>query len=141
MPKLGTRTEELIYAKVTVGDLQRSYDFYTRVVGLKPTDPAKAQETLAAAPGFREVGLNQSGSPRDPAVMLIHRAGVAPDRAAASMTWIVFKTPSVAAAIQRLKDAGAEIRNAATPHDDVVFGIGFDPDGYTVEFLETPMAD
>mgnify|MGYP000679763519 CR=1 FL=1 len=32
--QLGTKPEELVAAKITVGDLEKSYDFYTRLVGL-----------------------------------------------------------------------------------------------------------
>jgi catechol 2,3-dioxygenase-like lactoylglutathione lyase family enzyme len=137
---LGSKLEELITAKITVGDLQRSYDFYTRLVGLKPTDPEEAAAGLKSTADFVEIGLNPSGSRRDPALMLIRRKGDAPDKASAQRTWIAFKTPDVAAAVARIKAAGFEVRNEATPYQDLTFGIVHDPDGYTVEFLAERMA-
>jgi predicted enzyme related to lactoylglutathione lyase len=132
---LGSKLEELIIAKITVGDLQRSYDFYTRLVGLKPTDPEAAATGLKSTADFVEIGLNPSGSRRDPALMLIRREGDVPDKASAQRTWIAFKTADVAAAVARIEAAGFEVRNAATPYEDLTFGIVQDPDGYTVEFL------
>jgi len=132
---LGSKLEELITAKITVGDLQRSYDFYTGLVGLKPTDPELAEAGLKSTADFIEIGLNPSGSRRDPALMLIRRRGDVPDKASAQRTWIAFKTPDVAAAVARIKAAGFDVRNEATPYEDLTFGIVHDPDGYTVEFL------
>lgn len=132
---LGSKLEELITAKITVGDLQRSYDFYTGLVGLRPTDPDLAAAGLKSTADFVEIGLNQTGSRRDAALMLIRRKGDVPDKASAQRTWIAFKTPDVAAAVARIKAAGFEVRNEATPYEDLTFGIVHDPDGYTVEFL------
>ena len=133
--RLGTKPEELIAVKITVGDLEKSYDFYTRLVGLKPTDPEGAAAARASTADFVEVGLNPSGSRRDPAILLIRRKGDVPDRASARRTWVAFKTPDVAAAVSRIKAEGFEVRNEATPHGGLTFGIVYDPDGYTVEFL------
>jgi predicted enzyme related to lactoylglutathione lyase len=133
--QLGTKPEELISAKITVGDLEKSYDFYTRLVGLQPTDPDQAAAARASAADFVEVSLNHSGSRRDPALLLIRRKGDVPDKVSARRTWIAFKTPDVAAAVKRIAAEGYEVRNQATPHGGLIFGIVYDPDGYTVEFL------
>ena len=132
---LGSKLEEFITAKITVGDLQRSYDFYTDLVGLKPTDPEAAAAGLKSTADFVEIGLNPSGSRRDAALMLIRRKGDVPDKASAQRTWIAFKTSDVAATVARIKAAGFDVRNEATPYEDLTFGIVHDPDGYTVEFL------
>jgi predicted enzyme related to lactoylglutathione lyase len=141
MLRMGSRPEEFILTKITVGDLRRSFDFYTKVVGLKPTNPAVETEELASTAAFVELGLNQTGSRREPTLLLIRRAGVAPDREAAQMTWIGFKVRDVAAAVARVKAAGLPIVHEATDYEGARFGVGRDPDGYTVEFLQAEHAE
>jgi predicted enzyme related to lactoylglutathione lyase len=132
---LGSKPQELIITKITVSDLAKSLDFYTRVVGLKPTDPDEFEAARASSADFVEIGLNHAGSRSEAALMLIRRKGDTPTPESARRTWIAFKVPDVAAAIARVKAEGYEIRNEATPYEDLIFGIAQDPDGYTVEFL------
>jgi catechol 2,3-dioxygenase-like lactoylglutathione lyase family enzyme len=132
---LGSKPHELIITKITVGDLAKSLDFYTRIVGLKPTDPDKYEASRTSTADFVEIGLNHAGKRAEAALMLIRRKGDTPTRESARRTWVAFKAPDVAAAIARIKAEGYEIRNEATPHEDLIFGIAYDPDGYTVEFL------
>jgi catechol 2,3-dioxygenase-like lactoylglutathione lyase family enzyme len=139
--RLGTKPQELILAKITVSDLEKSYDFYTRVVGLKPTNAAGATAARASKADFIELGLNHSGSSRDAALILVRQKGAVPVRTAAKLTWVAFKVPDVAAAIGRIKAEGLEIRNEVTAYGGGKFGVAYDPDGYTVEFLEAPNAE
>lgn len=140
MIRLGSTDHELISTKITVSDLERSLAFYTRVVGLKPTDAADAEQARTSTSDFVEISLNQTGSRRDASLVLIRRKGDIPTPSVARMTWVAFKVPDVAAAINRVKAAGYEIRNEATAYQGVTFGIVYDPDGYTVEFLEAENA-
>jgi predicted enzyme related to lactoylglutathione lyase len=132
---LGSKPQELIITKITVGDLARSLDFYTRVVGLKPTDPEQFADARTSTADFVEVGLNHAGSRTEAALMLIRRKGDVPTPESAQRTWIAFKVPDVAAAIGRVRAEGYKIRNEATSYEDLIFGIAQDPDGYTLEFL------
>jgi len=140
MMRMGSKLEELIGVKITVSDLARSLDFYTRLVGLKPTSPADAAAALQSRADFVEVAVNHSGSRRDAALVLMRRSGVAPNAQMAQMTWTMFKVTDVSAAISRLKAEGYDILSEATPYEGLTFGLARDPDGYVVEFLQAESA-
>jgi predicted enzyme related to lactoylglutathione lyase len=141
MLRRGSRDHELIFAKITVADLGRALDFYIDVVGLKPTEPEALAAARASTADFVEVSLNPSGSLRDPSLVLVRRKGDLPRRESARLTWIAFKVADVAASLDRVRSAGCEIRDEATAYQGAVFGIAYDLDGYTLEFLQAEPAD
>ncbi len=141
---IGTAAPLVLLAKFTVSDLPKSYDFYTRVIGLKPAT-APGQQTPAAPvpanpsqPAFIEIPLNYSGSLVDPFFVLVQQRGMKPARQAARMVWIGFKVADAPAAVQRVREAGFEVIREASPAAPGVMSIGIvrDPDGYTVELIQ-----
>lgn len=146
---LGTQPQQFLLTKITVADLQRSEDFYTRLIGLRRAMPVGVPPPAAmlkpAAPKARqrtrrEIMLNFSGTLADPVVVLIGEPGVAPTPEAARLTWVGFKVPDVSAAVQRVKQAGFEIvrDGAAVSPQGVRVALVRDPDGYIVELIQTP---
>src|SRR5687768_16951270 len=71
--QLGTKAAEIILAKITVSNLRKSFDFYTKIVGLKLIGPpGKAAPAVIDEPDpSTEICLNYSGSTADPFVCLI----------------------------------------------------------------------
>jgi lactoylglutathione lyase len=142
---LGTASSEVLLSKITVSDLPKSYDFYTKIIGLKRALTVDQKEpaplptvTDDSGPAFVEVGLNFSGSFANPFFDLVHQRGEKPTRAAANMTVVGFKVPDAPAVIRRVKEAGYEvIREApAVGPGEMSIGMVRDPDGYRVEIIQ-----
>jgi catechol 2,3-dioxygenase-like lactoylglutathione lyase family enzyme len=141
---LGTGSEQVLLAKFTVSDLPKSYEFYTKIIGLKwalsvgqeqPHAPTPASDSQ---PAFMEIPLNFSGSLADPFFVLVHQQGSKPTPEVAKMSWVGFKVPDAPAAVRRVKDAGYEVVREAQAVGPGVMSIGIvrDPDGFTVELIQ-----
>lgn len=139
---LGSKPEELLLTKITVSDLRKSYDFYTKVLGLKlassPAFPSFAHPKLDDRdPDFVEVPLNFSGAMSEPMLLLIKQRGRAPTPEAARLTWIGFKVTNRRDIVNRATAAGhAPFRGGDSAGATFIA----DPDGYTVELFELPSA-
>ncbi len=142
---LGTSSAQVLLAKFTVSDLPKSYEFYTKIIGLKwalsvgqqqPRAPVQANDSQ---PAFIEIPLNFSGSLADPFFVIVQQRGSKPTPELARMSWIGFKVPDALAAVRRVKDAGYEVVRDAPAVGPGVMSIGIvrDPDGYSVELLQS----
>jgi catechol 2,3-dioxygenase-like lactoylglutathione lyase family enzyme len=140
---LGRTSSEVLFGKFTVSDLSKSYEFYTRVIGLKwavavgQKQPAAPQAT-DVQPAFVEIPLNFSGSLADPFLVLVQRQGDKPAADSARLSWIGFKVPHAPAVILRAKTAGYEVVREAPSVGPGVMSTGSirDPDGYSVELIQ-----
>jgi catechol 2,3-dioxygenase-like lactoylglutathione lyase family enzyme len=137
---MGTMPQEFIMAKITVSDLNRSYAFYTDVVGLKavssPDIPiSKLPKPDEPPKAFIEIPLNFTGSMADPMMLLALRRGVQPTREGAGLTWIGLKVPSTAAVVDRAAEHGIKPSRPFSGDGAVAFLT--DPDGYQVELIQT----
>jgi len=138
---LGSRDQQFLLAKIAVSDLRRSFDFYTKVIGLKwATSPSvPLDEPLGLNdpdPEFAEIPMNFTGSLADPFFVIVKKRASEPNPATAGLVWVGFKVPDVSDAIARARDTGAVVVNevAAGP---MKFGFIKDPDGYNIEFIQT----
>lgn len=137
----GTAPQEVYMAKVTVSDIVKSYDFYTKVLGMRLVTskvmPMAGVPTAADnAKDFLEISLNFSGSLREPMLILIKQKGVTPVPAQASQTWLAFKVADGKAVLDAAAKAGYPAFRPWTPA--MKMGMTRDPDGYTVEVLQLP---
>jgi catechol 2,3-dioxygenase-like lactoylglutathione lyase family enzyme len=137
----GTEPQELYLTKITVSDLVKSYEFYTKVIGLKlVTSPdmelPKAPTASDPDKEFVEIPLNFNGSMKDPLFVLMKRRGKSPSPEYTALTSVGFKVPDARATVERAIAAGYKALR------DVPVGgrPGFvaDPDGYTVELVQGP---
>jgi catechol 2,3-dioxygenase-like lactoylglutathione lyase family enzyme len=141
MVRQGTKPEELYLTKITVSDLLKSYEFYTKVIGLKlvtspDMDMPKAPAASDPEKDFTEIPLNYSGSMRDPLFVLMKRRGKSPSAEFASMTSVGFKVPDARATVERAIQAGYKsLRDLPVGGRP---GFVADPDGYTVELVQGP---
>jgi catechol 2,3-dioxygenase-like lactoylglutathione lyase family enzyme len=142
---LGTASTEVLLSKITVSDLAKSYDFYTKIIGLKRALTVNQKEPVPlptvtddSGPAFVEVGLNFSGSFADPFFDLVHQRGEKPTPSSANMTVVGFKVPDAPAVIRRVKEAGYEVIREAPVVGPGEMSIGMvrDPDGYRVEIIQ-----
>jgi catechol 2,3-dioxygenase-like lactoylglutathione lyase family enzyme len=137
---LGTKTEEFYLSKITVSDLVKSYDFYTKVIGMKlatsPEMPApKAPTASDPEKEFTEIPLNFSGSMSDPMFVLVKRRAKTPSAEAVEMVTLGFKMQSTKEVVNRALQSGYRLVRSM-PQAKLNFLA--DPDGYSVELIEAP---
>jgi catechol 2,3-dioxygenase-like lactoylglutathione lyase family enzyme len=141
MVRQGTKPQELFLTKITVSDLLKSYEFYTKVIGLKlvtspDMDMPKAPTASDPEKEFTEIPLNYSGSMRDPLFVLMKRRGKSPSPEFASLTSVGFKVPDARATVERAIQSGYKsLRDLPVGGRP---GFVADPDGYTVELVQGP---
>ena len=120
-----------------VGDLQRSIDFYTRVMGMKllrTTDRPEQKYSLAF------VGY---GDEKDHAVLeLTYNHGVDRYDMGGAFGHIAIAVPDAYAACDRIKAAGGTVTREAGPVKGGSTVIAFvqDPDGYKIELIQSAHA-
>jgi lactoylglutathione lyase len=116
-----------------VGDLDRSIDFYTRVLGmqlLRRRDYPEGKFTLAFV-GF--------GPESDGAVLeLTYNWGVEKYELGSAFGHVAVEVENAAAACERVKQLGGRVVREAGPmkHGSTVIAFVEDPDGYRIEFIE-----
>lgn len=118
-----------------VGDLQRSIDFYTHVLGMKllrTSENTEHQYTLA----FLGFGSN----PEHAEIELTYNWGVTRYELGTAYGHIAIGVPDVAATCQRIRTAGGHITREPGPVKGGKTVIAFlqDPDGYNIELIQRP---
>jgi catechol 2,3-dioxygenase-like lactoylglutathione lyase family enzyme len=140
---LGTSDRQVLMAKFTVSDLEKSYAFYTQVIGLKraltPTQGNPPPPRNDPERAFIEIGLNFSGSFGDAFFDLVQQKGVKPSPEFARSAVIGFKVPDAPAVVRRAREAGYEVVREAPVVGPGEMSIGMirDPDGYLVELIQS----
>jgi lactoylglutathione lyase len=116
-----------------VGDLQRSIDFYTKVLGmrlLRTTERPEQKYSLA----FVGYGTN----PDHAELELTYNHGVSSYELGTAYGHIALGVPNVAAACDKIRAAGGTITREAGPvkGGNTVIAFVQDPDGYKIELIE-----
>jgi lactoylglutathione lyase len=116
-----------------VGDLQRSIDFYTRVMGmrlLRTTDRPDQGYSLAF------VGYGDESS--EAVLELTWNHGVQRYEPGTAYGHIAIEVPDAAQACERIRAAGGKVVREAGPVKGGTTVIAFveDPDGYKIELIE-----
>ena len=116
-----------------VGDLDRSLDFYTRVLGMKllrRTDYPGGSFTLA----FIGYGDESEGA----VLELTYNWGTTSYELGTAYGHIAIAVPDAAAATAQIKEAGGKVVREAGPmkHSSTVIAFVEDPDGYRIELIE-----
>ena len=128
----------LLHTMVRVGDLQRSIDFYTRVLGmqlLRTSDNPANRYSLA----FVGYGNN----PEHAELELTYNYGVERYEPGTAFGHIALGVTDVRAACARIRAAGGNVSREPGPVQGGSTVIAFvtDPDGYKIELIErTPAA-
>ena len=123
----------ILHTMLRVGDLRRSIDFYTRVLGmrlLRTSDNPQYQYTLA----FLGFGSN----PEHAEIELTYNYGVDRYEMGTAYGHLAIAVPDAAAAVERIRAAGGVITREAGPVKGGSTVIAFvqDPDGYKIELIE-----
>ncbi|HTN50641.1 MAG TPA: lactoylglutathione lyase [Burkholderiaceae bacterium] len=125
----------LLHTMLRVGDLPRSIDFYTRVLGmtlLRTTDRPEQKYTLAF------VGY---GDEREHAVLeLTYNYGVDRYQLGDAFGHIAIAVPDAAATCERIRAAGGQVTREAGPvkGGSTIIAFVADPDGYKIELIQSP---
>ena len=127
---------QLLHTMLRVGDLQRSIDFYTNVLGmdLLRTTERPEQEYSLAFVAFG--GGNQNGEAE---IELTYNHGVSDYDLGSAYGHIALGVDSVADTCDRIRAAGGNITREPGPVKGGKTVIAFveDPDGYKIELIET----
>lgn len=123
----------LLHTMLRVGDLQRSIDFYTRVMGmtlLRTTERPEQKYSLA----FVGYGSN----PEHAELELTWNHGVDRYEMGTAYGHIALQVPDARAACERIRAAGGSVTRDAGPVAGGTTVIAFvtDPDGYKIELIE-----
>ena len=124
----------ILHTMLRVGDLQRSIDFYTRVLGMKllrSTDRPEQKYTLAF------VGY---GDEREHAVLeLTYNYGVDRYELGDAFGHIAIAVADAAAACDRIRAAGGQVTRDAGPvkGGSTIIAFVADPDGYKIELIQS----
>ena len=122
----------ILHTMLRVGDLQRSIDFYTRVLGMKllrKSENSEYKYTLAF------VGY---GDEKDEAVIeLTYHWGVSEYELGSAYGHIALEADDIYATCEALRAAGAKITREPGPVKGGTTVIAFveDPDGYKIELI------
>jgi lactoylglutathione lyase len=118
-----------------VSDLQRSIDFYTRVLGMKllrTTERPEQKYSLA----FVGYGSN----PEQAEIELTYNYGTDRYEMGTAYGHVALGMPDIYAACEKIRAAGGSITREPGPvkGGDTVIAFVTDPDGYKIELIQRP---
>ncbi len=123
----------LLHTMLRVGDLQRSVDFYTRVLGmrlLRQHDNKDYQYSLAFV-GYED---ESAGA----VLELTYNWGVSSYELGGAFGHIALEVENCAQAVEKIRASGGKVTREAGPVKGGTTVIAFveDPDGYKIELIE-----
>lgn len=123
----------LLHTMLRVGDLQRSIDFYTKVIGMKllRTTQRPSEKYDLAFVGFE-------GNPAQAEIELTYNYGTSQYEMGTAYGHIALGVPDAYAACERIKQAGGKVTREAGPvkGGNTVIAFVQDPDGYKIELIQ-----
>ena len=123
----------ILHTMLRVGDLQRSIDFYTKVMGmqlLRTTDRPEQQYSLAF--------LGYGSNPEHAEIELTYNYGVDSYDMGSAYGHIAIEVPDAYAACDKIRANGGKVTREAGPvkGGSTVIAFVTDPDGYKIELIE-----
>ena len=128
------RRMQFLHTMLRVGNLQRSIDFYTQVLGmqvLRTSENTEYQYSLAFL-GF------EGGNPTQAEIELTYNWGVDSYDLGTAYGHIALGVPDAYAAVEKIKAAGGNVTREAGPvkGGSTVIAFVTDPDGYKIELIQ-----
>jgi lactoylglutathione lyase len=122
-----------LHTMLRVGDMQRSIDFYTRVMGmrlLRTTENPENKYSLAF--------VGYASNPEQAELELTHNHGVSSYEPGTAYGHIALGVSDIYAACDKIRAAGGAITREPGPVKGGTTVIAFvtDPDGYKIELIE-----
>lgn len=123
----------ILHTMLRVGDLQRSIDFYTKVMGmqlLRTTDRPEQKYSLAF--------VGYGGNPGQAEIELTYNYGVDQYDLGSAFGHVAIAVENAAATCEQVKASGGQVTREAGPVKGGSTVIAFvqDPDGYKIELIE-----
>ncbi|MES3010104.1 MAG: lactoylglutathione lyase [Pseudomonadota bacterium] len=123
----------LLHTMLRVGNLPRSIDFYTQVLGmqlLRTSDNPEYKYALAF--------LGYGSNPDHAEIELTYNYGVAQYDMGTAYGHIALGVPDAYAAVEKIKAAGGNVTREAGPvaGGSTVIAFVTDPDGYKIELIQ-----
>lgn len=123
----------LLHTMLRVGNLERSIDFYTNVLGmrlLRTSDNPEYKYKLAF--------LGYASNPEQAEIELTYNYGVEEYEMGTAYGHIAIGVPDAYEACEKVKAAGGKVTREAGPvlGGETVIAFVEDPDGYKIEFIE-----
>lgn len=127
----------ILHTMLRVGDMQRSIEFYTKVLGMKllrTSDNEEYKYSLA----FVGFGDESSGA----VIELTYNWGISEYEMGTAFGHIALGVDDVAATCEAIKQAGGKVVREAGPVKGGSTIIAFveDPDGYKIELIQNKQA-
>jgi lactoylglutathione lyase len=118
-----------------VGDMQRSVDFYTRILGMRVLRTRDVPEYKYSLTFLAFGNGNADGGAE---LELTYNYGVTSYEQGTAFGHLALGVPDVAGACQRIKEAGGKVTREAGPVKGGTTVIAFveDPDGYKIELIQ-----
>ncbi|CAM8641189.1 GloA Lactoylglutathione lyase and related lyases [Comamonadaceae bacterium] len=125
---------QFLHTMLRVGNLQRSIDFYTHVLGmqvLRTSENPEYKYSLAFL-GF------EGGNPAQAEIELTYNWGVESYELGTAYGHIALGVPDAYAAVEKIKAAGGNVTREAGPvkGGSTVIAFVTDPDGYKIELIQ-----
>jgi lactoylglutathione lyase len=125
---------QFLHTMLRVGNLQRSIDFYTHVLGmqvLRTSENPEYKYSLAFL-GF------EGGNPAQAEIELTYNWGVESYELGSAYGHIALGVPNAYAAVEKIKAAGGNVTREAGPvkGGSTVIAFVTDPDGYKIELIQ-----
>lgn len=126
----------ILHTMLRVGDLQRSIDFYTKVMGM---ELLRISENAEYAYSLAFLGYG-GGNPDQAELELTYNWGQSDYALGTAYGHIAIGVPDVQAVCTQIKAAGGKVTREAGPVKGGTTVIAFveDPDGYKIELIERP---
>ncbi len=125
----------LLHTMLRVGDLQRSIDFYTRVMGMR-----LIRQSENASQNYSLAFVGYGTNPDHAEIELTYNHGVSQYELGTAYGHIAIGVPDVAAACDKIRAGGGQVTREPGPVKGGTTVIAFitDPDGYKVELIQRP---
>jgi lactoylglutathione lyase len=125
----------LLHTMLRVGDLDRSIDFYTRILGmnlLRTTERPEQKYSLAF------VGFGKGNADGQAEIELTYNHGVYQYELGTAYGHIALGVPNAYATCAAIKAAGGQVTREAGPvlGGDTIIAFVTDPDGYKIELIQ-----
>jgi len=125
----------MLHTMLRVGDLNRSIDFYTKVLGmnlLRTTERPTQNYSLAF------VAYGKGNADGQSEIELTYNYGVSSYDLGTAYGHIAIGVPDAYVACQKIKDAGGNVTREAgsVAGGDTIIAFVTDPDGYKIELIQ-----
>ncbi|QWD60901.1 lactoylglutathione lyase [Polynucleobacter sp. MWH-UH35A] len=125
----------ILHTMLRVGDLNRSIDFYTKVLGmnlLRTTERPEQKYSLAF------VGFGKGNGDGQAEIELTYNHGVHSYEMGTAYGHIAIGVPDAYTACTKIKAAGGNVTREAGPvaGGDTIIAFVTDPDGYKIELIQ-----